>query len=323
MEKIILSLKEQLLFEPEFCFSENVKNFSFENVLLVGMGGSHLAGDLLKIFFPNENIFVHEDYRLPDFKESFFKKTLIILSSFSGETEEVISAFFDCKKKKRKYVIVAHDGFLLTQAKRLKIPHIVLPSAPQPRFGLGFSFLAFLKILKKDDFLKRVHFWAKDFQPEKFKKKGALLSLKLKNKIPVIYSSRRFFPLAYIWKINFNENTKIPAFCHFVPELNHNEMTGFDTREKTRALSKNFHFVFLKGQKDDLEIKKRFSLLQGILKEKNFKVETITIAEKNEFLEVFSFIALSLWTSFYLSDYYQIDPVDIPLVRRFKKLLKK
>lgn len=322
MEKIILSLREQLFFRPEFYFSEKIRNFPFDYVLIVGMGGSHLAGDLLSIFLPKEHFLIHSDYDLPSFDENFFKKTLIILSSFSGETEEVISALYHCQKKKRKYAIIAHDGFLLREAKKHKIPHVALPFASQPRFALGFSLVAFLKVLGQEKLLKNIYNWAENFRPEKFRKKGYLLSQKIKNKIPIIYASKRFFPLAYIWKINFNENTKIPAFCHFFPELNHNEMTGFDVREKTRSLSKNFHFIFLKAQQDDWRIKKRMSLLQGILKENQFNVEMMTVLEKNEFLEVFSFIALSLWTSFYLSQFYRIDPVDIPLVKRFKKLLE-
>jgi len=323
MREIILGLKDQLSFLPEIHFFERIKNFSFDKFLIVGMGGSHLAGDLLKTFFPEKKIFLHENYDLPLWSQKDFKKTLIILSSYSGNTEEVLSALDRVLKLKLKSIVVSANGLLLEKAKEFKLPYLKLPSGLQPRFALGYSFVAFLKILREEKFLEKMRKLLSFFEIEKLEKEGKKLAQILKNKIPLIYASQRFLSLAYIWKIQFNETVKIPAFFNFFPELNHNEMTSFDFNEKTRFLSEKFYFIFLKGQKDDKRIKKRMDILKEILKTKKFPVKVIEFPLKEEILEVFSFIVLGQWVCYYLSLFYQTNPLEIPMVEEFKKRLKK
>jgi len=323
MREIILGLKDQLSFLPEIHFFERIKNFSFENLLIVGMGGSHLAGDLLKTFFPEKKIFLHENYDLPLWFKKDFKKTLIVLSSYSGNTKEVLSALDEVLKLKLKSIVVSANGLLLEKAEKFKLPYLKLPSGLQPRFALGYSFVAFLKILKEEKFLKKMRKLLSFFEIEKLEKEGKKLAESLKNKIPLIYASQRFLSLAYIWKIQFNETAKIPAFFNFFPELNHNEMTGFDINDKTKFLSEKFYFIFLKAQEDDHRIKKRMDVLKEIFKIKNFSVKIIEFPLREEILEVFSFISLAQWTSFYLSLFYKTNPLEVPVVEEFKKRLKE
>ena len=323
MREIILGLKDQLSFLPEIHFFEKIKNFSFDNFLIVGMGGSHLAGDLLKTFFPEKKIFLHENYDLPLWSQKDFKKTLILLSSYSGNTEEVLSALNKVLKLKLKSVVVSANGLLLKRAEELKLPYLKLPSGLQPRFALGYSFVAFLKVLREEKFLKKMRKLLNSFNIEKLEKEGKKLAEILKNKIPLIYASQRFLSLAYIWKIQFNETAKIPAFFNFFPELNHNEMTGFEVQDKTKFLSEKFYFIFLKAKNDDKRIKKRMDVLRAIFKTKNLPSQIIEFPLKEEILEVFSFISLAQWTAYYLSLFYGTNPFEVPMVEEFKKRLKE
>ena len=232
MYKAIKNFNQQFLFEPKIINEENfIQKSSF---VVVGMGGSALAALLLKTWKPKLNITIRRDYGLPEFYPEELKNKLIILSSYSGNTEEVIDAFKEAQNKNLAMAVISIGGKLLELAKKNNVPYIKLPDTGiQPRSALGFSIKAFLKFIGEEEELKKLTELATVLNPIDFEKEGKILAEKIRNHIPVIYASDRNLSVAYNWKIKLNESGKIPAFYNVFPELSHNEINGFDVKDST------------------------------------------------------------------------------------------
>ncbi len=299
----------------------------FERILICGMGGSALAGEILKMYFKNSKIkiplFLHRDYNLP-FQVD--KKDLIVAISYSGNTEETISSFNEALRRKLKVAAITSGGKLAQLCQKNEIPLVLIPTGIPPRSALGYLFAALLKILINcqilPDVSEEILILEKTLHPKKLENSGKKLAQKLKNKIPLIYASCFNFPLAKIWKIKFNENSKIPAFANFFPELNHNEMVGFSEISNFQIPISNFYVLILKDLKDHLRILKRMDLTAEILKKRGVKVENIYLQGKNFFSKIFSNLLLADWVSYYLALNYKIDPRPVKIVEEFKKKME-
>ncbi|MFA5095410.1 MAG: bifunctional phosphoglucose/phosphomannose isomerase [Candidatus Paceibacterota bacterium] len=320
MYEAIKNFNKQFLFEPEIKNRENlIKKSGF---VVVGMGGSALAVLLLKTWKPKLDIIVHRDYGLPELPARELKDKLIILSSYSGNTEETIDAFRIAKENGLKIAVIATGGELLKLAKENNVPYIELPNTGiQPRSALVFSIKAFLKLIGEEDTLKEISKLAEDLNPIDYEKNGKLLAQKLKSYIPVIYSSNRNSSLVYNWKIKLNETAKIPAFYNIFPELNHNEMTGFDIKDPTKELINKFYFIILKDKEDNQKILKRMEMLEKLYKARSLQVETIELKGKNIWYKIFSSLILADWVAYYTAMEYKQDPEQVPMVEEFKKLI--
>jgi len=328
MYEAIKNFNKQFLYEPEIINKENlVKKSEF---VVIGMGGSALAPLLLKTWKPNLDILIHRDYNLPHISEEKLKNKLIILSSYSGNTEEVIDAFLKAKENKLDMAVISVGGKLLSLAKENNVPYIELPNTGiQPRMALGFSIKSFLKLLGEENELKNISELATILKPADYEENGKTLAKKLKNNVPVIYASNSNLSLAYNWKIKLNETGKIPAFYNVLPELNHNEMTGFSAGggsafggdDSTKELSNKFYFIILKDLEDNPKILKRMIVLEKLYKDRNLKVETIEIKNENIWHKIFSSLLLADWTAYYTALEYGLEPEQVPMVEEFKKLI--
>jgi len=320
MYEIIKNFNKQFEYDPKIegdLSLEGVKNF-----IAVGMGGSHLSADILNSYDPSFNILVHKNYGLPSLSEEILKNSLIIFNSYSGNTEEVIDSFNLALEKKLKMVSITYNGKLLELSKNYNVPFVKLPDPKvQPRLSLGFHTKALLKVIGKEKELKEISELAQILKPEDLEEQGRDLAKKIKDKIPVIYSSERNQAIAYNWKIKFNETSKIPSFYNVFPELNHNEMAGFDVKEATRHLSKNFIFLFLFDEEDNIKIRKRMEVLKKLYEERGLKVEILKLEGKNKFHKIFSSLILADWASFYLAKGYDIEPEEVFMIEEFKKLI--
>ena len=320
MYEAIKNFNKQFECEPKIENQERLKKR--EKFIVVGMGGSHLAADLLKIWNPYLEMIVHKNYGLPDIQGKYLKDTLVILSSYSGNTEETIDAFEKAREKNLSMAVMSIGGKLLELAKKHSIPYVQMPDIGiQPRSALGFSLMAILKIIGEDKDITEASKLAHLLKPVEYEKAGQLLAKKMKGFVPIIYSSDRNMAIAYNWKIKFNETGKIPAFYNVFPELNHNEMTGFDIKESTKNLSKNFYFIFLKDKNDHPLILKRMDVLKKIYNDKKMPVEIIELQNKNVFDKIFSNLILADWTAYHAAKQYGVEPEQVPMVEEFKKLI--
>ncbi|MBI3589743.1 MAG: hypothetical protein HY093_05035 [Candidatus Liptonbacteria bacterium] len=331
MEKSILNFPKQFAFRPKI---ENAKNLRpAENFIVAGMGGSALAAELLKTAHPELNLIVWKSYDLPSVRRSLGAgnpsktyhlkpNTLLVASSYSGSTKETLSAFESARKRKLNIAVLTVGGKLLALAKKYKVPYIQMPETGiQPRMSAGLNLVSLAQFIGLKD-QPQIHSLAKSLKPEIWRAKGKALSENLWDQVPVIYSSAQNFPIAMNWKIKFNENAKIPSFANFFPELNHNEMTGFDVKKTTANLSSNLHLIFLEDGADHPRIKRRFAVTKKLLTEKGINLSEIPISGKNTWEKIFSSTLLADWTSFYLAKYYGVDPEQVPMVETLKKLIR-
>lgn len=318
IKKIIENFSQQFKFNPIIGNKENLREF--KKIIVVGMGGSHLAADLLKIAKPNLNIIIHKNYGLPAIIDN---SSLIIASSYSGDTEETISAFKTALSKGLNLAVISVGGELLKFAKKNNISYIQLPDVGlQPRMALGYSLTALLKLIGDEKELRNLAELADLLDYKNCEKEGKRLASKIINKIPIIYSSADNEALALIWKIIINESVKIPAFYNVFPELNHNEMISFDVIQSTELLSDKFHFIFLKDKSDNQKIIKRMKLCQKLYENRGFKVENLDL-KGNSFLEkALNSLLIVNFCSYYLSELYGIEPEKTPMIEEFKKMMQ-
>ena len=335
----IKNFNKQFEYEPKI---ENESNWKkFDKFVVAGMGGSNLTAGLVKICQPEIQILNHKDYGLPDLLDEEWSRTLVIASSYSGNTEETLDAYEEAGRRGFARVAISIGGKLLELAKKDGVPYVQMPDTGiQPRSALGYSFKGMLKLMGEEGALKEVSELAYTFKPEEWEKEGQNLAQKLKGKIPIIYSSWRNFPIAYSWKIKFNETAKIPAFHNFFPELNHTEMTGFDpvraltaapgqpisngtsSLEERKKLNSLLHFIFLKDKDDHPRIQKRMDVTEKMYKARGLPVEILGLHGENVFYKIFSSLILVDWASYYLGENYGVETEQVPMVETFKGLLQ-
>lgn len=320
MYEAIKNFHTQFSYEPEIVNGEHLpKKSSFA---VVGMGGSAHAAELLKICKPNLDFSVRRDYGLPKLPMAELRNKLIILSSYSGNTEEVIDAFMEAKDNDLDMAVIAVGGELLRLAVENETPYIQLPNTGiQPRSALGFSIKAFLKIVGEEDELKNISTLAATLNPSDYEEAGKNLAKKMKGYVPVIYSSNTNTSVAYNWKIKLNETGKIPAFYNIFPELNHNDMNGFDVQDSTKELSEKFYFLILKDSDDNPKILKRMEVLQKLYKDRNLKIETLEIKGQSVWEKIFSSLLVADFVSYFTALEYGLEADQVPMVEEFKKLI--
>lgn len=316
----INNFPQQFIYQP--VIQGEMFSQQFSRFLIVGMGGSHLAANILQEARPDLVIRIHSDYELPLIAESEKPHTLVILSSYSGNTEEVLSAAEFAKQQGVAMAAIAVGGKLITFAQANKVPYIELPNTGiQPRSALGYSLRALLKIIGAEQDLQMTSVLAEILNPATAAEAAKVIVEQLKDKVPVLYTTSTHFSLAYNWKIKFNENTKIPAFCNCVPELNHNEMNGFDVVPTTRALSDTYAFIFLQSAVDHPNNQKRFAVLKQLYQARNLPVISLDLVGENFYEQIFSSLLVADWVTVYLAEYYGIDPEPVPMVEEFKRLI--
>jgi len=312
----------QFEYQPEIINAD--KLVRKEQIIIAGMGGSRLVGDILKMWKPEKEILVHSDYGLPDVSEEKLRSSLIIANSYSGNTEETVDAALKALEQGLNLAIITTGGKLLEIARENEIPYVQLPVAGlQPRAALGYNLMALLKITGDDSGLAEAELLKSLSGSKELEDQGKELAATLANGIPVIYTSERNIELGYVWKVIMNETVKIPAFCNRFPELNHNEMASFFAEGKGGDLSKKFHFIFLRDDDDDKngKIGLRMQKTKELYGQRNLPVQILQMEGGNHLKKIFSSIILAHWTAYYLARQHGINPDNMEIVENFKKML--
>ena len=285
-------------------------------IVVAGMGGSAISGDLLKIYMHNSNIpvFVVRDYKVPNFVD---ENTLFFAVSYSGNTEETISAFESAVKKKAKVIAVTSGGSLGQIAKKV----IKIPSGLQPRAALGYLFFPVLGVLvnsnivdvKNSDITEMLDILSK---AQDFKTVGERIAKKIAQRTPIIYASELLSAVAYRWKTQFNENSKSAAFHHAFSEMNHNEIAGYQTMDRGDYVA-----IFIRDKEDNERIKKRMDTTKEII---STKVDAEEVFTKGDGLlsRIFSGIYYGDFASYYLALANKIDPTPVTVIEKLKKRLR-
>lgn len=311
----------------------NIKTSAIKNIVLTGLGGSAIGGDLLRSYLSEDiNIpfLVNRNYNLPGFVNN---ETLVIVSSYSGNTEETISAHNEARKKQAQIVCITSGGETEKLAKKFGNYLIKIPKGYPPRAALGFSFFPVLLLFSKMGFIKKQDKYinetivllkkkARIYRHLDADKNPALkLAQNFYNRLPIIYSSSEKFDSVNLrWRGQLSENSKILTFGNFIPEMNHNELVGWKVLKSAMA---NMVVVFLKDKDDHKRIKIRMKITEGIIRE--FAADIINVeSEGNSLLSrMFSLIYLGDWASYYLAIINGIDPTPVNIIDYLKNQLSK
>lgn len=315
MKEAIAQFHTQFAYVPEVVGLRG----DYTSYVVGGMGGSHLAADILKAAYPDIRLSVWSDYGVPVISDTEAKETLFIASSHSGNTEEVLDFARTALQKGYAVAVVTQGGALLEFAEQNGLAYVKMPTTKlQPRSALGYATLALGALFGRLDMLADLHA-LQTLAPLSLEAVGRNLATDLRGKVPLFYAPRSHEAVAYNWKIKCNETGKIPAFYNVFPELNHNEFAGCDVISATRQLSASFAFVFLQFPLMHPQTAKRFDITKKLLEDRGFPVYT---QKGSEGLRgMFESLLVADWTAFHLSALYGTEPERVPLIEELKKRL--
>lgn len=321
-KKSIQNFSKQFSFVPEI--QNNVDLSLFKSFIIAGMGGSTLTADLLKIWKPEIDITVHRDYGLPHNGKDVLRKNLFIASSYSGNTEETLDAFESALQEGLEVVAISTGGKLINRAEEEKIPYILIPDTGiQPRSAAGYITLALLSIMREETALKELQNLTHTLDIISAENEGKQLSSKLDGKFPIIYSSAQNAPIAYNWKARFNETGKIAAFTNVFPEVNHNEIMGFDFAMESNSLNQPFAVIILLDENDHPRVKLKMKITTELLERRGITVITSALIGSTPWQKIFSSLIIADFSAYYTALSYGFDVENEKTVEEFKKKIGK
>lgn len=297
-------------------------------IVYAGMGGSALAASVVSRWLaetlpvPFELI---REYELPRYVDP---GTLVIVASYSGNTEESLSALQQALDKGAQIAIIAAGGALIEAARREHIAHIALPSGIQPRMSLLYFLRAITQLLAHfgctdhslydaiasthQELEPLVRQWTRDIPTEhNYAKQLALIAV---GKTPVFYGGRLTAPVAYKWKISWNENAKNVAFCNEYPEANHNDFLGWTSH----PIEKPFAVFDLVSSYEHPRIKLRFQLTDRLLSGMRPKSTVIELVGTTPIAQLVWGCILADYASIYTGILNGVDPVPVELIEKLK-----
>lgn len=304
-----------------------------EGVLVAGMGGSAISGDLCRDSLePRISVpfWISRDYSLPSFVDRHF---LVLASSYSGNTEETLSAYVTAIERGCMVISLSSGGRLEEFSRNLGIPHLHLPSGMLPRVALPFMLIPILTVLNKVGVIPPVE---DDVKRASESLRGILsrnsveiplvdnsakkLAAELSGYIPVVYGWRHLSSAAYRLMTDFQENSKVPAKSAVLPEANHNEILGWQAPKKLTAL---LAVILLRDREEPTEITARIEATRNlILRKRAGKILEILAEGETNLQKSLSTVYKGLITSYYLAIANRVDPWETMVIDLLKKELE-
>ena len=309
------------------------KQLRIDNIVVNGLGGSAIGGDLLRSYLAEEvevPFIVNRNYSLPEFVNDH---TLVVVSSYSGNTEETIAAHTEAKKRKASVLCLSSNGETARMAKKFGQLLITIPKGYPPRAALGYSFFPLMMALTKMKLIKSREADIKEtlkLLKNKSKEYGKLsdnnpafrLAKQLFMKLPIVYSSAERFDVVNLrWRGQIAENAKQLAFGHVLPEMNHNELVGWKVLR--RMMEEDMVVIFLRDKFDHERVKVRMEITKDVVNQYASKVIEIQSEGKSLLARIFSLIYLGDWTSYYLAILNGVDPTPVKVIDYLKNELGK
>ena len=304
--------------------SLNINNSKIDNVLICGLGGSGIGGTIVADIISQKAavpVLTNKDYSIPSFVN---QNTLVIANSYSGNTEETISALKKCFEKNAEIAIISSGGELVEFAKKNDCNFITIPAGNPPRAMFGYAFTELFYILNSygvvDDSFK-LHFKnaielliieKKNIQVEAQK-----LATKLYKTTPIIYVANGFEGVAIRFRQQINENSKMLCWHHVVPEMNHNELLGWRTNVEKLAV------VYFRNHIDNDRNKIRIDINKSVISKYTENINEIWSKGGSLIENSLYHIYLGDWTSWYLSELNGVDAIEIDVIDYLKNELGK
>ena len=302
-----------------------------QTIIVAGMGGSAIGGELLKDWTRDKidvPIEICREYSLPAYAD---ERTLVFVVSYSGETEEALSVFLDAIKRNCMTFCISSGGKLLEFAEKLKLPYLQVPSGiPQPRAALPYLFLPMPILLEKlglvsdvsseiSEAVKILERVKRENLPEKplsdnLSKK---LASRINGTVPVVYGFGIYRAVAQRYKQQFNENSKVPAKWDFFSELNHNEIVGW---EAVKELARCFSIIFIREKDEPEEIRQRIEATKQLMsQEATKKIFEVWSSGQSRLAKMLYTIYIGDFTSVYLAILRGVDPTPVKTISLLKQ----
>ncbi len=306
-----------------------------KNIVVCGMGGSALGGRVVdslvekKIRAPIE---IFTQYFVPNYVNS---DTLVILSSYSGNTEEALSCAHDAVKRNAKIFGITTGGkmadFLKKEHKDAYIYDPTFNPSGMPRLSIGYSIFSVLAFLNKTSFITlnedelktavdTLSLFIKEFGPRNKEEKNLakMLARKLQNKIPVIVSSEHLLGVSHVFKNQLNETAKTYSNLFDLPELNHHLLEGLKLPAKSKDV---LSFLFLYSKLYTDRVVKRYPITQAVVEQNSVPYNQYSLRSDTKIDQILEVLCLGSFISYYLAKLSGVDPSEIPWVDYFKKKL--
>jgi glucose/mannose-6-phosphate isomerase len=304
-----------------------------ENIVMCGMGGSAIGGDLLRSYLADEMrvpFTVNRNYTLPKFVG---RKSLVIISSYSGNTEETNACHKEAIQRGATILCITSGGLVEKIATQKKQPCIIVPGGPSPRAALGYSFfplllaLAKLKLIKNKEkeireTLALLRLKSDEYSdPDLATNQALLLAQQLQGRIGVVYSAtERLDAINTRWRGQMAENGKSLMWGHVLPEMNHNELVGW---RSLREQVKEMQVIFLRDKDDHKRVQHRLDITKQIVSEYTQHITEVWSEGKSPLARMFSLIHLGDWVSFYLAIVHEVDPMPVAVIDYLKEELSQ
>jgi glucose/mannose-6-phosphate isomerase len=302
-----------------------------EKVVIAGMGGSAIGGDFVRRLAMLENsrpVWVHRDYGLPPYVD---RNTLLIFSSYSGNTEETLSCFSESGRTQAKKIVLTTGGKLKALAEKERIPVLTIDYEAPPRAAFAHSFVSLLGILhslrvledKSADMkeslavMKRIE----DGVLEKVPLDANVakqLAADLFGRLAVIYGAGLLSDVALRWKSQINENSKAWAFHEVFPELNHNAVVGYPLPAETRQKAM---VVLLHSPSLHPRTSLRYEVTSEILTKAGIRHKKVESSGRSALAQMIGMVLLGDYVSFYLAMLNRTDPTPVPVIDMLKSRL--
>lgn len=294
---------------------------TINKVIICGLGGSGIGGTIVKEVLFEEAIVpieVLKSYSLPKYVD---EHTLVICSSYSGNTEETLECYSLAQKQKTKIVCITSGGKLLESAKKDGNDFIVVPGGMPPRSCLGYSLTQLFHIISHYRLAPQKSVAIDEAADMLVKDKDAILheanniANKIHNKLPVIYSTALYEGIAIRLRQQLNENAKILCWHHVVPEMNHNELVGWSHAYTDVAV------IIFKDKDENPRNKLRMEFCKKIFDKYAAEIIEIPGRGKTQVEKAIYWIHLGDWVSMFLAEKRNVDAMDIKVIDNLKQEL--
>ncbi|MFC1893266.1 bifunctional phosphoglucose/phosphomannose isomerase [Chloroflexota bacterium] len=302
-------------------------------MVVLGMGGSAIGGDLVSSLAAPEGklpVIVYRDYDLPAFVDD---KTLVIASSYSGMTEEILSSFEQALETKAKKLVITTGGKLRSLAEENGIPVFTFDYRAQPRAALPFGLMPILGFLqqlgfvsdKSQDVVETTQI-LQELSPRinegvlQSSNPAKQLAQRLFARLPVIYGEGLLAEVAHRWKTQLNENSKAWAFYEVFPELDHNAVVGYQFPEE---LAGKMMVVLLRSASPRKRIHLRYQATCQLLDQARVSYQAVDSCGTSPLSQMMSLVLFGDYVSYYLAMLYRIDPSPVKAIDYLKEQLAR
>lgn len=303
------------------------------SIVLAGMGGSAIGGDLARSYLSGElkvPLAVSRSYALPAYVD---RKTLVIVSSYSGNTEETLSSYRDAIRRRARVLCITTGGEVERLARKHKHSCIRVPSGLQPRAALGYSFfpllialarLGFIRSQKRDikEAISGLKFRSQIYRDPRSPGNVPLnVATHLHGKLPIFYCASDHLDAVNVrWRSQISENAKQLAYGHVLPEMNHNEIVGWKVN---RGLMKKLTVVFLRDRGTHPRVQLREEITRRIVKSYASDVFEVQSEGRSLLARIISLVYVGDWASYYLAILNRQNPTPVKVIEYLKNELAR